>query len=82
MKKRNQLVEEDPVTVKFLCSLAIIITLFETELLKSATLKYALCLFRYQVEADGGVAGVDVFESQSCVFKMSLEHSLWTEKFN
>lgn len=66
--------------MNFLCSLVIIITLFGTELLKSATLKYALCLFQYQVETDvlwnDGAAGVDAFESQRCVFKMSFEHSL------
>lgn len=55
-------------------------TLFGTKLWKSATLKYALCLFHCQVEADAlwnnGMFGVDVFESQRYVFKMSLACSL------
>lgn len=50
-----------------------------SKLLKSATLKYALCLFQCQVEVDAswndGMVGVDVFESQRYVFKMSLECS-------
>lgn len=47
-----QLVEEDQIILNFPPgSLPEIMTLFGTKLLKSATLKYALCLLWCQVEA-------------------------------
>jgi len=47
--------------------------------LESTNLKYSLCLFQCQVEADAlwndGVVGVDMFENQRYVSEMRLECS-------